>query len=107
MYTAELDLMLIGDWEIPEQQAAERAHHWEAGSAWGGREIRVFFSILLTQEGSHREVYRDFQHGLTFSAGGAKDFSDHRFRAPPTYTALLLTLHHHRANNQYRTANQI
>ena len=25
----------------------------------------------------------------------------------PAYTAQLLTLHHHRANNQYRTANQI
>ena len=32
---------------------------------------------------------------------------DHRFRALPAYTAQLLTLHQHRANNQYRTANQI
>ena len=66
-----------------------------------------FFSILLTHEGSHREAYRDFQPSLTSSSGGAKGCSDHRFRAPPAYTAQLLTLHQHRANNQYRTANQI
>ena len=30
------------------------------------------FSILLTHEGSHREVYGDFQPSLS-SAGGAKD----------------------------------
>ena len=41
-----------------------------------------FFSILLTHEGSHREVYRDFQPSLTSSTGGAKGFSDHKFRAP-------------------------
>ena len=52
-----------------------------------------FFSILLTHEGSHREVYRDFQPSLTSSAGGAKGLSDHRFHAPPAYTAQLLTLH--------------
>ena len=28
-----------------------------------------FFSILLTHEGSHREVYRDFQPSLTSSVG--------------------------------------
>ena len=67
----------------------------------------LFFSILLTHEGSHREAYRDFQPSLTSSAGGAKGFSDHRFHAPPAYPAQLLTLHQHRANNQYRTANQI
>ena len=45
---------------------------------------------------------------MTSSAGGAKGCSDHRFRAPPAYTAQLLTLYQHRANNQYRTlANQI
>ena len=68
---------------------------------------RHFFSILLTQEGSHREAYRDFQPSLTSSAGGAKGCSDHRFPAPPAHTAQLPTLHQHRANNQYRTANQI
>ena len=45
---------------------------------------------------------------MTLSAGGAnKGCSDHRFRAPPAYTAQLLTLHRYRANNQYRTVNQI
>ena len=65
--------------------------------------LGIFFSILLTHEGSHREAYRDFQPNLTSSAGGAKGCSDHRFRAPPAYTAQLPTLHQHRANNQYRT----
>ena len=65
--------------------------------------LLIFFSILLTHEGSHREAYRDFQPSLTSSAGGAKRCSDHRFRAPPAYTAQLPTLHQHRANNQYRT----
>ena len=32
-------------------------------------------------------AYRDFQPSLTSSAGGAKGCSDHRFRAPPAYTA--------------------
>ena len=45
----------------------------------------------------HWEVYRNFQPSLTSSSGGAKGFSDHRFRAPPAYTAQLLTLHQHRA----------
>ena len=44
---------------------------------------------------------------MTSSAGGVKGCSDHRFRVSPTYTAQLLTLHKHRTNNQYRTANQI
>ena len=67
----------------------------------------IFFLILLTHKGSHREAYGDFQPSLTSSAGGAKGFSDHRFHAAPAYTAQLLTLHQHRANNQYRKANQI
>ena len=70
-------------------------------------EQQSFFSILLTHKGPHREAYRDFQPSLTSSAGGAKGWSDHRFRAPPAYTAQLPTLHQRKANNQYRTANQI
>ena len=71
-------------------------------------EYFYFFSILLTHEGSHREeVYRNFQPSLTSSAGCAKGWSDNRFRAIPAYTTQLLTLHQDRANNQYRTANQI
>ena len=44
---------------------------------------------------------------MTSSTCGAKGWSDHRFCVPPAYTAQLLTLHQNRANNQYRTANQI
>ena len=78
----------------------------EIGEMWCNL-WKYFLKILLTHEGSHREVYRNFQPSLTSSAGGAKGQSDHRFRAPPTYTAQLLTLHQHRANNHYKTANQI
>ena len=100
----------------PQQQkirVAGRTTNERTPSTWfGGLGARAgwfghFFSILLTHEGSHREVYQDFQPSLTSSAGGAKGWSDHRFRAPPAYTAQLLTLHQHRVNNQYRTANQI
>ena len=54
-----------------------------------------------------REVDQEFQPSLTSSTGGAKGCSDNSFHAPPAHTAQLLTLHQHRANNQYRTANQI
>ena len=61
--------------------------------------VQLFFSfILLIHEGSHREAYQEFQPSYDIFR---------RFRAPPAYTAQLLTLHQHRANNQYRTANQI
>ena len=72
------------------------------------RHIQQTFFILLTHEGSHRMVYQGFQrsHDL-FRKSGVKGCLGHRFRAPPAYTARLLTLHQHRANNQYRTANQI
>ena len=63
--------------------------------------------ILPTQEGSHNKVYREFHPVMTSSAGGAKGCLDHRLREPPVYPVQLLTLHQHRANNQYRTANQI
>ena len=52
-------------------------------------------------------VNPSFNPVITLSAGGATDCSDNRSCAPPVYTAKLLTLHEHRANNQYRTANQI
>ena len=66
--------------------------------------VGLFFFILLTHEGSHREVYQVFQPSCDiFRRSCAKGCSDHRFRAPPACTAQLLTLHQHRANNQYRT----
>ena len=64
----------------------------------------VFFShffVLLTHEGSQREVYQEFQPSYDIVRRfDAKGCSDHRFRAPLAYTAQLLTLHQHRANNQ-------
>ena len=43
-----------------------------------------------------------------FRRSGAKCCLNHIFCAPPrAYTAQLLTLSQHRANNQYRTGNQI
>ena len=44
---------------------------------------------------------------MTLSTGAAEGYLDHRFHASPAYIAQLLTLHKLRANNQYRTANQI
>ena len=44
---------------------------------------------------------------MTSSAGSAKGCLDNRFRAPPGFTAQLLTLHQHRAKNQYMMANPI
>ena len=66
----------------------------------------LFYFILRTHRGSHKEVYRDFQSSLTSSTGDAKTI-DHMFRVLPAYTAQLLSLHCHRANNQYRKANQV
>ena len=71
------------------------------------KELNVFCFILLTHEGSHTKVDQEFQPSYDIFRS-AKGCSDHRFRALPAYTAQFLTLHqHNRANNQYRTANQI
>ena len=68
----------------------------------------LFCFILMIHEGSHWEVYHKFQPPvMAMSTGGAKGCLDHRFRASPAYTAQLLTLPQHRANIQYKTANQI
>ena len=57
-------------------------------------EAPLVFSILLTHEGSHREVHQQFQPRYDiFRSSGAKGCLDHRFRAPPAFTAQLLTLH--------------
>ena len=71
---------------------------------------KVFFSFLLSCWSTRDHIRRSTRNSnpvMTSSAGGAKGCSDHRFRASPAYTAQLQTLHQHRANNQYRTANQI
>ena len=58
--------------------------------------ICLFFFILLTHEGLHREVYQEFQPSYDiFHRSGAKGCSDHMFCALPAYTAQLLTLHQH------------
>ena len=61
-----------------------------------------------THEGSHREVYQEFQPSYDI----VRRWCQRLFRpqvpcTPRAYTAQLLTLHQHRANDQYRTANQI
>ena len=48
-----------------------RSDHSVAFCEIGLDRVETFFPILLTHEGSHREVYRDFQPSLTSSAGGA------------------------------------
>ena len=57
----------------------------------------MFDFILLTHEGSHREVYRDFQLGSIFSTGGVRDCLDHTFCASPASQfkelATVLTQH--------------
>ena len=60
------------------------------------------FFILLTPRDHMGRSTRNSNPVMTSSAGGAKSCSDQRFRAPTAYTAQLLTLHQHIANNQYR-----
>ena len=69
-----------------------------------------FLFILLNHEESHREVYREFQPSYDiFLRSGAERViqTTGSLHGTPAYTAQLLTLHQHRATNQYRTANQI
>ena len=65
-----------------------------------------FFLILLTHDGSHSKVYQEFQPSYNIVYRWCQGlFRQQVPCAPPAYTAQLLTLHHHRANNQYKTAN--
>ena len=74
----------------------------------GRSTVQTIFFILLTNKGSYSgRSNRNSNPVMTSPAGGVKGCSDHRFRAPLAYTAHLPTLNQHRANNQYRTANQI
>ena len=70
--------------------------------------VKLFFlsSCSSTRDHIGRST-RNSSLVMTSSAGGTKGCSDHRFHASPAYTAQLLTLHQHRANNQYRMANQM
>ena len=62
---------------------------------------RHFLSWWLTRDHIGRSS-RNSNPVMTSSTGDAKGCSYYRFRAPPAYTAQLLTLHQHRANNQYQ-----
>ena len=67
----------------------------------------LFFSFILLIHRDHvGRSTRNSNPVKKSSAGCAKGCSYHRFRAPPPYTAQLLTLQQHRAKNQHRTANQ-
>ena len=61
------------------------------------KEEHFFCFILLTQEGSHREVYQEFQPSYVVTRVVQTTDSVH----------IQPTLHEHRANNQYRRANQV
>ena len=53
-----------------------------------------FFYPADPQVITYREVYQEFQPSCDiFRRSGAKGCLDHRFRAPPAFTAQLLTLH--------------
>ena len=67
-------------------------HLYDANMLWCCYWIAFFCFILLTHEGSHREVYQEFQSSYDiFHRSGAKGCSDHRFHVPPAYTAQMLT----------------
>ena len=65
------------------------------------------FFILLTHEGSHREVYEEFQPTFDMSHRLCQRLFRPQVLCTPTYTAQLQTLHQHRANIQYKTATEI
>ena len=60
----------------------------------------LFSLLLLIHEGSHREVYQEFQPSYDIFRMWCQRLF--RFRAPPAYTAQLQTLHQRRANNQLK-----
>ena len=65
----------------------------------------IFF--LLAHNGSHREVYQEFQPSYDTVCRRCQGLFRPQVPCTPVYTAQLLTLHQHRANNQFKTANQI
>ena len=58
-------------------------------------------------EGSHREVYQEFQLSYDIFRRWCQELFRPQVPCTPSLHYQLLTLHQHRANNQYRTANQI
>ena len=64
--------------------------------------LHLFVFDLLTHEGSHIEVYRDYKASLIPSAGTVPrvDLTTGSVRASPAYNASqILTLHQHRVIN--------
>ena len=66
-----------------------------------------FCFILLTHKGSHREVYQEFQSSYDIFRRWCQGMFKPQVPCTHSYTAQLLTLYQHRANNQYRMADQI
>ena len=65
----------------------------------------IMVNILSYINAHTNKYYQSYEPPKLYAY--AKGCSDHRFHAPPAYTAQLPTLHQHRANNQERMANQI
>ena len=60
-----------------------------------------------TRDHMAQEVYQEFQLSYDIFRGWCQGLIRPQILCTPANTAQLLTLHQHRANNQYRTANQI
>ena len=72
------------------------------------QKVMFFCFILLTHMWSHRKLYRKLLASYEISRRWCQGLFRTKVPcAPPTYTVQLLTLYQHRANNQYRTSNQI
>ena len=66
-------------------------------------QTHLFSFILLIHEGSHREVYEEFQPSYDIFCRWCQGLFRPQVPCTPAYTAHLLTLHQNRANKQYRT----
>ena len=80
--------------------------------AFTGKEKGYLCKLTHTSGGPvimyYKQIHRCYLlHVLDMMDSAAKGCLDHRFHATTAYTAELLTLHQHRANNQNRMPNQI
>ena len=70
--------------------------------------IILFCFILLTHKRSHREVYQKFQPNYDIFRRWCQGLIRPQVPYTPSlYCPIANNLHQHRANNHYRTANQI
>ena len=92
----------------PERNGGEAPEPGNSGPYTGIRPTLrdCFVSSCWPTRGHAGRSTEDSNPVMTLSAGGAKGWSDHRFRAPKAYTAQLLTLHQHKANSQYRICSK-